>query len=270
MYCDWFTNGTYLRNRSPTKAVDGMTPYEAWHDIKPRVDRLRVFGCDAYMHISKDERGKLDPKSKKCTLLGYGRETKGYRLFDITRQKVVHCRDVQFNEEEKKDSNNAPNNFNTHVEVELQCDPDLTHDNHEASDVAPTEESEIEPVVRRSTRERHPPDYFRIHSTCLTFQQDPSSFEEATTCSNKSEWIKERTQVVKILSQNFYFLCPYTIWQTKFIVYQSKTSPAFINSGQNLVVVAHSIFFFFMVEFDNFINILSSLAKMSSYFHFIS
>ncbi len=189
-WAEAISTSTYLRNRSPTKAVDGMTPYEAWHDIKPRVDHLRVFGCDAYMHVPKDERGKLDPKSKKCILLGYGRETKGYRLFDITRQKVVHSRDVQFNEEEKKDSNNAPNNSNTRVEVELQCDPDLTHDDHEASDVAPTEESEIEPVVRRSTRERHPPDYFRMHSTCLTFQQDPSSFEEATTCSNKSEWIK--------------------------------------------------------------------------------
>ncbi len=39
----------------------------------------------------------------------------------------------------------------------------------------------------------------------------------------------------------------------------SKTSAAFINSGLNLVVVAHSIFSF-LVEFDNYINILSSLA----------
>ena len=33
------------------------------------------------------------------------------------------------------------------------------------------------------------------------------------------------------------------------------------------MAVAHS-FFSFMVEFDNYINILSSLAKMSLYFHF--
>ncbi len=39
----------YLKNR------EGMTPYEAWHGEKPKVDHLRVFGCDAYAHIPKDE-----------------------------------------------------------------------------------------------------------------------------------------------------------------------------------------------------------------------
>lgn len=45
----------YLKNRCPTKAIEGMTPYEAWHGEKPKVDHLRVFGCDAYAHIPKDE-----------------------------------------------------------------------------------------------------------------------------------------------------------------------------------------------------------------------
>ena len=68
----------YLRNRSPTKAVENITPFEAWYDYKPDVSHLRVFGCVAYAHIEKDERSKLDPKSKKCVLLGYGSNTKGY------------------------------------------------------------------------------------------------------------------------------------------------------------------------------------------------
>ena len=49
----------YIINRSPTKALDGMTPYEAWHGRKPAVSHLRVFGCLAFAkepgHI-----GKLD------------------------------------------------------------------------------------------------------------------------------------------------------------------------------------------------------------------
>ena len=67
----------YLRNRSPTRAVKGMTPYEAWTTEKPTVAHLRVFGSVAYAHIPKDERGKLDPKAKKCIFVGYGEETKG-------------------------------------------------------------------------------------------------------------------------------------------------------------------------------------------------
>ena len=45
----------YIRNRCPTKAVEGMMPYEAWHGVKPKVYHLRVFGCDTYTHIPKDE-----------------------------------------------------------------------------------------------------------------------------------------------------------------------------------------------------------------------
>ena len=35
----------YLRNRSPTTAVERMTPFEAWNGEKPDVDHLRTFGC---------------------------------------------------------------------------------------------------------------------------------------------------------------------------------------------------------------------------------
>jgi hypothetical protein len=47
----------HLLNRSPTKALDGKTPYEAWHGRKPAVSHLRVFGCLALVkklnHIDK-------------------------------------------------------------------------------------------------------------------------------------------------------------------------------------------------------------------------
>ena len=67
----------YIRNRCPTKAVSEMMPYEAWYGDKPKVEHLRVFGCDAYSHIPKDERSKFDSKARKCILLGYGNQTKG-------------------------------------------------------------------------------------------------------------------------------------------------------------------------------------------------
>lgn len=89
---------TYLRNRSPTKGVTGMTPYEAWTGQKPQVDGLPVFGCQAFVHVPKDERKKLDSKSKKCIFLGYGANTKGYRLYDPVKGKICHSRDVIFNE----------------------------------------------------------------------------------------------------------------------------------------------------------------------------
>ncbi len=88
-------------------------------------------------------------------------------------------------------------------------------------------------------------------------------------CSNNNcDLLLKAHLLIDMLSQNFYYFCLYTIWQTKFIIYQSRTKPEFINSGHNnIVIVAYSIVFF-MVEFDNYINILSSLAKIFLYFHF--
>ena len=66
------SNAVYLHNRSPTKRVADMTPLQAWAGVKPNVKHLRSFGCIVYAHIPKDERRKLDLKSKKCVLFGYG------------------------------------------------------------------------------------------------------------------------------------------------------------------------------------------------------
>lgn len=59
-WAEALNTAVYLRNRSPTKAVSGMTPYEAWTGTKPRVDGLRVFGCQAFVHVPKEQRKKLE------------------------------------------------------------------------------------------------------------------------------------------------------------------------------------------------------------------
>ena len=135
----------YLRNRSPTKAVNHATPFEAWTGDKPDVSHLFSFGCTAYAHIPKDERKKLDSKARKCIFLGYGTETKRYRLYHCERKGVFYSRDVKFNGSElgiEKEPCDGPDKL---ITIELSCDDDVIKD------------SEI-PEVRRSTRERRPPD----------------------------------------------------------------------------------------------------------------
>ena len=51
----------YLQNRSPTKPVEGKTPYEAVYGENPNVGHLKVFGHSAYSYVPKDERQKKDP-----------------------------------------------------------------------------------------------------------------------------------------------------------------------------------------------------------------
>ena len=50
------------------------------------------------MYISDQGRNKPDPKSKKCTFIGYGEDEFYYRIWDDENMKVIRSRDVIFNE----------------------------------------------------------------------------------------------------------------------------------------------------------------------------
>ena len=54
----------YIINRSSSMPLDGDVPHRAWtwKDVSYR--RLRVFGCLTYVHVAKDQRSKLDNKSR--------------------------------------------------------------------------------------------------------------------------------------------------------------------------------------------------------------
>jgi hypothetical protein len=88
----------YLLNRSPTRSLEGKTPYEAWHDKKPGVHHLRTFGCVVYMKVTHPHLTKLDDRGKKEVFIGYKAGTKGYRVFDTVEGRVHVSRDVVFDE----------------------------------------------------------------------------------------------------------------------------------------------------------------------------
>jgi hypothetical protein len=67
----------YILNRSPTKALNGRTPYEAWHGRKPAVSHLRVFGCLTFGK-ELDHIGKLDDRSTPGVFIGYAEGSKAY------------------------------------------------------------------------------------------------------------------------------------------------------------------------------------------------
>ena len=46
------------------------------------VGHLRIFGSTAWVHVPKETRQKLDPKSVKCVLVGY-EEDAGWRIYKL-------------------------------------------------------------------------------------------------------------------------------------------------------------------------------------------
>ncbi len=50
-WAEALSTAAYLRNRSPTIAVEGKTPLEAWTEEKPNVGHLKTFGRVCYAHM---------------------------------------------------------------------------------------------------------------------------------------------------------------------------------------------------------------------------
>ncbi|MCO5581806.1 hypothetical protein L7F22_035695 [Adiantum nelumboides] len=88
----------YIQNRSPTHALQDMTPFQAYYGCKPTVSHFRVFGCSAFVHIPKEKRQKVDFKSRKLLFLGYSTESDAYRLYDPDTRTTTVSRDVVFDE----------------------------------------------------------------------------------------------------------------------------------------------------------------------------
>ena len=61
----------YLINRSPLVPLNGDVPQRVGTGRNVSYQHLRVFGCLAYIHVAKDQKSKLDNKSKPCIFLGY-------------------------------------------------------------------------------------------------------------------------------------------------------------------------------------------------------
>ena len=99
------------------------------------------------MHIPKDERSKLDAKSRQYVFLGYGQDEFGYRFYDPMEKKLVKSRYVVFMEDQtirdilKTDTpvlqyNNGLIDLDlvplTHVPTEVR---DVQDDQHDTGDV---------------------------------------------------------------------------------------------------------------------------------------
>jgi hypothetical protein len=75
----------FILNRAPSKSVE-ITPYELWHDKKPKLSFLKVWGCEAY--VKKLHPDKLESKLGKCIFVGYPKETIGNTFYNPTEGKT--------------------------------------------------------------------------------------------------------------------------------------------------------------------------------------
>ena len=86
----------HVLNLSLCIPLQSDTPKRVWLGKNISYGHLWVFECKSFMHIPKDERSKLDVKTRQCVFIGYGQDQLGYRFYDSVQKKLIRSRDAIF------------------------------------------------------------------------------------------------------------------------------------------------------------------------------
>eukprot|EP00253_Pinus_taeda_P029963 PITA_29963 len=160
----------YLVNRSPSSALEDKTPQEVWTGNNHSLSHLRVFGCDAYVHVPKEKRTTLDSK--------YKREVK-----DVIKHEFLP------KEPDK-------------IEFELKEEESNSTTEDESKDEEPKT-----PTVRRSVRERrqsetYSPSAFHSKFSLSITDDDPRTMREVVDSEDDKLWKEAMVDEMESLQQN--------------------------------------------------------------------
>ncbi|KAG6774978.1 hypothetical protein POTOM_018396 [Populus tomentosa] len=155
----------------------------------------------AFVHVPRDERSKLDNKTKHCIFLGSEDDEFGYKLWDPNEKKSVRSKDViffedqtieDFEQKEKTESTTfIPSNSNPRPTPQLPLmlvnhggdlqnddnggflneslvgDPESANDDIDVIPEQVMQKAPDEPQLRRSTRPRQPSTKYSPHERTL-------------------------------------------------------------------------------------------------------
>lgn len=78
------------------QCLGNLSPFELLYGSPPDITNLRVFGSLCYASTLKAHRPKFSPKADPCFMLGYPIHHKGYKLLNLSHNKIFYSRDVVF------------------------------------------------------------------------------------------------------------------------------------------------------------------------------
>ncbi|CAL1354730.1 unnamed protein product [Linum trigynum] len=211
----------YVWNRSPSVPLKYDTPEKVWTGKEVSYKYLWVFGCMAFVHIPKDERSKLDSKTRPCVFIGYGQDEFGYRFFYPIQKKLIRSRDAVFIENETIEDvvarKEVPSTDASQPSLGLvpqtprptEAGEKVQHDQPEIVEQdadedgqppviegSPVQMTRFGRVTRRSTR------YPETEYVSLTDGGEPESFTEAMIDEHKQRWIQAMQDEMDSLYEN--------------------------------------------------------------------
>ncbi|KAK8690320.1 hypothetical protein V6N13_089014 [Hibiscus sabdariffa] len=192
----------FTLNRVPSKSVQ-KTPHEMWTGRRPNMSFMRVLGCQAY--VKHQMSTKLEPKSQKCTFVGYPKETKGYYFYNSKENKMFVARTGVFLEKEfLSNKGNGRNIELKEVQQQQVHEPEV----EETPQVVEGNSTDLETQpLRRSTRERHEPERYGFLVTThgdviLVDQDEPKTYQEAVSSPDSEKWLEAMRSEMDSMSEN--------------------------------------------------------------------
>lgn len=204
------TSAAYLKNRFPKSASEQRSPYELWYDVKPDLSHLRIWGCITYLHQTF-ETDKLKPRAKKVVMVGYGKSSTIYKIFDPNTSSVSYQHNVRFNErsfggESYPDQNDEPFEYPPWILPEttavISPPPSPVISFSEKEPLTTQVDQDVSVSLRRSTRSTKGNRYNEVISSVLLAKdsytdEEPPSFAEAFRCPHWKKAIDEEYESVR-------------------------------------------------------------------------
>jgi len=220
LWAEAVNTAAFLRNRCPTKVLNGMTPEELWSGRKPDVKFLRIFGSEATVLNKGTGLSKLDTKGIEAVIVGYSTESKAYRLWKRGTKTIIKSRDVRINEEnvikEFVDlpiiSNKNGDEGNLENDEALEEMPFVDNESTEIDSEDDTLPNVLpEPlsvrargrgrpkIVRTGAPGRPKKEYHEAKFVMSLSSENPTSLAEAMNCKEKEKWINAMNDEINSL-----------------------------------------------------------------------
>jgi hypothetical protein len=95
LWAEAVSNAIYTQNRLISHKT-GKVPIELFFNESLKEFNFQLFGGVTYSRIVDEKRKKLDDKAEKLIFVNYDLQTKGFRLYDPSKRRVIVSRNVKF------------------------------------------------------------------------------------------------------------------------------------------------------------------------------
>ena len=149
-WIDAIDTACHIINRVYLHKFFKKTAYELLTDKKPNVSYFKVFGAKCWIR-DPHHNSKFAPKAHEGFMLGYGKDSHTYRVFNNVLHKVVETVDVRFDETNGSQREHLPS-------VIDEPAPEETIKFKATEDVIPTEESAEKFIPEHEERRANAPE----------------------------------------------------------------------------------------------------------------